>query len=44
MTRRSRICPTCQTTGVPVMFGMPDSTVRPAVQIGSPPPNPEREC
>ena len=34
ITRRSRRCPTCQTTGVPVMYGMPPSEVLPAVEQG----------
>jgi hypothetical protein len=31
MTRRSRRCPTCQTTGILVLFGMPTSEVGPVV-------------
>lgn len=34
MTRRSRLCPTCSTTGVPVLYGMPAPHVRPAVEQG----------
>lgn len=32
--RRSRVCPTCNTRGVPVLYGMPTGLVRPAVEQG----------
>ena len=34
MTRRSRKCPLCGETGIPILYGYPGQGIRPAVKQG----------